>query len=77
MPAGSGRHGAKAGDLLVRVDVQVPRQLTPDQRAAVEALAATGHHQRRRPTPHAGRRAEAGDHDLTASRGAARPGRGT
>ncbi len=40
VPAGSGRNGAKAGDLLVRVDLTVPKTLTDEQRAAVEALAA-------------------------------------
>jgi molecular chaperone DnaJ len=39
--AGSGKHGAKAGDLLVRVDVDVPKSLTDEQRAAVEQLAST------------------------------------
>ena len=28
------------GDLIVTVDVQVPTALTPEQRAAIEALAA-------------------------------------
>jgi molecular chaperone DnaJ len=39
VPAGSGRNGTKTGDLLVKVDVVVPRELTEEQRAAVEALA--------------------------------------
>jgi molecular chaperone DnaJ len=39
VPAGSGRNGAKAGDLLVRVDLSVPKTLTDEQRAAVESLA--------------------------------------
>ncbi len=39
--AGSGKNGAKPGDLLVRVDVVVPKSLTDDQRAAVEQLATT------------------------------------
>jgi molecular chaperone DnaJ len=38
VPAG-GRNGAKAGDLLVRVDLTVPKALTDEQRAAVESLA--------------------------------------
>jgi molecular chaperone DnaJ len=40
VPAGSGRNGAKAGDLLVRVDLSVPKTLTDEQRAAVEAMSA-------------------------------------
>jgi molecular chaperone DnaJ len=40
VPAGSGKNGAKAGDLLVRVDVVVPKSLTDEQKAAVEELAA-------------------------------------
>ncbi len=36
---GSGRH-AKPGDLLVKVEVVVPTELTDEQKAAVEALAA-------------------------------------
>ncbi len=36
----SGR-GTKVGDLLVKVDVAIPRDLTDEQRSAVEALAAT------------------------------------
>jgi molecular chaperone DnaJ len=39
VPAGNGRNGAKAGDLLVRVDLSVPKTLTDEQRAAVESLA--------------------------------------
>ncbi|HEY1734015.1 MAG TPA: molecular chaperone DnaJ, partial [Acidimicrobiales bacterium] len=39
VPAGSGRNGTKAGDLLVRVDLSVPKTLTDEQRAAVESLA--------------------------------------
>ncbi|HUA94837.1 MAG TPA: molecular chaperone DnaJ [Acidimicrobiales bacterium] len=41
VPAGGGRNGGKPGDLLVRVDVTVPKTLTDEQRAAAEALAAT------------------------------------
>jgi molecular chaperone DnaJ len=40
VPAGSGRHGAKPGDLLVKVELTVPTTLTEEQRAAVQALAA-------------------------------------
>jgi len=40
VPATSGRNGAKAGDLLVKVDVQVPTELSDEQRAAIESLAA-------------------------------------
>ena len=36
-----GRNGAKPGDLLVRVDVVVPKSLTDEQRAALEQLAST------------------------------------
>jgi molecular chaperone DnaJ len=39
VPAGT-RNGSKPGDLLVRIDVTVPKHLTDEQRAAVEALAA-------------------------------------
>jgi molecular chaperone DnaJ len=39
VPAGGGRNGAKAGDLMVKVDVVVPTQLTDEQRAAVQSLA--------------------------------------
>src|SRR6185437_6966936 len=39
VPAGGGRNGAKAGDLLVRVELTVPKTLTDEQRAAVESLA--------------------------------------
>ena len=38
VPAGS-RSGSKTGDLLVRVDLTVPKILTDEQRPAVEALA--------------------------------------
>jgi molecular chaperone DnaJ len=40
VPSGSGRNGGKPGDLLVKVEVQVPTELTEEQRAAVESLAA-------------------------------------
>ena len=40
VPGGSGRNGSKPGDLLVKVEVQVPTALTDEQRAAVESLAA-------------------------------------
>ncbi len=38
--AGAGKNGAKPGDLLVRIDVVVPKTLTDAQREAVEKLAA-------------------------------------
>jgi molecular chaperone DnaJ len=38
VPATSGKRPQAAGDLLVKVEVEVPRSLTEDQRAAVEAL---------------------------------------
>ncbi|MDA8355949.1 MAG: molecular chaperone DnaJ [Actinomycetota bacterium] len=38
VPSGGGRNGAGPGDLLVRVEVQVPKAMTDEQRAAVEAL---------------------------------------
>jgi molecular chaperone DnaJ len=40
VPVGSGRNGSKPGDLLVKIDVPVPKALTDEQRVAVEALAA-------------------------------------
>ncbi|HEX3332829.1 MAG TPA: molecular chaperone DnaJ [Acidimicrobiales bacterium] len=40
VPAGGGRNGAKPGDLLVKVDVLVPTELSEEQRAAIESLAA-------------------------------------
>ena len=40
VPAGSGRNAGKPGDLLVKVEVIVPTELTDEQRAAVESLAA-------------------------------------
>jgi molecular chaperone DnaJ len=40
VPAGSRRNGGKPGDLLVKLDVRVPTELTDEQRAAVESLAA-------------------------------------
>ena len=36
---GSGRNGAKPGDLLVKVEVIVPTELSDEQRAVVESLA--------------------------------------
>lgn len=36
----SGKNGSKPGDLLVRIDVTVPKTLTDEQRAATEALDA-------------------------------------
>ncbi len=38
--ASSGRNGAKAGDLLVKIEVRVPTELTDEQREAIESLAA-------------------------------------
>ena len=40
VPSGSGRNAKKAGDLLVKVEVVVPTELTEEQKAAVESLAA-------------------------------------
>jgi len=40
VPAGNGRNTGKPGDLLVKVEVVVPTELTDEQRAAVESLAA-------------------------------------
>ncbi len=40
VPGGSGRNGKKAGDLLVKVEVVVPTELTDEQKAALESLAA-------------------------------------
>jgi molecular chaperone DnaJ len=39
VPGTSGRNGARTGDLMVKVDVLVPTELTDEQRAAVESLA--------------------------------------
>jgi len=39
VPGGSGRNGGKPGDLMVKVEVVVPTELTDEQRAAVESLA--------------------------------------
>lgn len=39
VPAATGRNATKAGDLLVKVEVQVPTELTDEQRAAIESLA--------------------------------------
>lgn len=39
VPGASGRNGAKPGDLLVKVEVRVPTELTEEQRAAIESLA--------------------------------------
>jgi molecular chaperone DnaJ len=38
--AGSGRNAKKAGDLLVKVEVVVPTELTDEQKTALESLAA-------------------------------------
>jgi molecular chaperone DnaJ len=40
VPSGSGRNAGKPGDLMVKVEVIVPTELTDEQRAAVESLAA-------------------------------------
>ncbi|HEY1826847.1 MAG TPA: molecular chaperone DnaJ [Acidimicrobiales bacterium] len=40
VPAGNGRNAGKPGDLLVKVEVVVPTDLTEEQRAAIESLAA-------------------------------------
>jgi molecular chaperone DnaJ len=40
VPAGSGRNAGKPGDLMVKLEVMVPTELSDEQRAAVEALAA-------------------------------------
>ena len=40
VPAGNGRNAGKPGDLMVKVEVLVPTELTDEQRAAVESLAA-------------------------------------
>jgi len=40
VPAGSGSNAGRPGDLLVRIDVTVPKALNDEQRAAAEALAA-------------------------------------
>ena len=39
-PPASGRNGKKPGDLLVKVEVVVPTELTDEQKAALESLAA-------------------------------------
>jgi molecular chaperone DnaJ len=41
VPSGGGKNGAKPGDLLVRVDVVVPKLLSDEQRTALEQFAAT------------------------------------
>jgi molecular chaperone DnaJ len=40
VPAGNGRNAGKPGDLLVKTEVLVPTELSDEQRAAVESLAA-------------------------------------
>ncbi|HWE65394.1 MAG TPA: molecular chaperone DnaJ [Acidimicrobiales bacterium] len=40
VPSGNGRNAGKPGDLLVKIEVVVPTELTEEQRAAVESLAA-------------------------------------
>ncbi len=39
VPKTSGRNGSKPGDLMVKIDVLVPTELSDEQRAAVESLA--------------------------------------
>jgi len=39
VPSGNGRNAAKPGDLMVKVEVVVPTELSDEQRAAVESLA--------------------------------------
>jgi molecular chaperone DnaJ len=39
VPGGSGRNGGKPGDLMVKIEVLVPTELSEEQRAAVESLA--------------------------------------
>ncbi len=39
VPAGTGKHAQGVGDLLVKVEVSVPKSMTDHQREAVEALA--------------------------------------
>ncbi len=39
VPGSSGRNGGKPGDLLVKIEVLVPTELSEEQRAAVESLA--------------------------------------
>jgi len=40
VPSGNGRNASKPGDLLVKIEVVVPTELTDEQRAAIESLAA-------------------------------------
>jgi molecular chaperone DnaJ len=40
VPSGSGRNAGKPGNLMVKLDVVVPKGLSDEQRAAVESLAA-------------------------------------
>lgn len=40
VPAGTGKKAKPAGDLLVKIDVAVPKTLTDKQRGAIEALSA-------------------------------------
>jgi molecular chaperone DnaJ len=39
VPAGNGRNAGKPGDLMVKLEVVVPTELTEEQRAAIESLA--------------------------------------
>jgi molecular chaperone DnaJ len=40
VPAGNGRNAGKPGDLLVKIEVLVPTQMSDEQRTLVESLAA-------------------------------------
>jgi molecular chaperone DnaJ len=40
VPSGNGRNAGKPGDLMVKLEVVVPTELTDEQREAVESLAA-------------------------------------
>ena len=42
VPAGTGKNAKAAGDLLVKVEVAVPRSLDDRQRAALESLRRQG-----------------------------------
>jgi molecular chaperone DnaJ len=65
------KHGERVGDLIVTVEVDVPKQLNDDQRAAVEAFAAAG------AAPAAPAAPAAGTADASAGSGAAPAGSGT
>jgi molecular chaperone DnaJ len=40
VPSGNGRNAGKPGDLLVKIEVLVPTQMSDEQRTLVESLAA-------------------------------------